>query len=1424
MWSNLSVSAKGLTNQLMTYYKAIQLMSRSFNQIYILLDFSQWMINNQFPVRDVVTQFTSIINLLLTVEYPPPSEDDDNDDNKSTNSKSSKGSKRSRSSRMSKHSRTSRVSRTSRTSRMSLIKLTARTKNSNSNSSTSYKDSASSYISAEHQDKDDGKMKDVPKRLSNSHYEMIIFIYYYLGYISTTTDNRFDNYMTALLYVMKTYQSVYETLNYNVLKPTYDAMPDKEKLKISFENWRLLQPLPYGLPPANATEYQYYEISDKILEDCSNLPDDVKSIAFTPQAYSNPKQSVYYLSSLYNGFIEMSLPYYTFPILKLEEYIITKVLENEKPDIYTSLLYIQYAQVYNLIGLDDKSQEYIQKCEKLLPTENLYEIMIRENELYNKIEYSNEIITGFENKPIPTVAMHTGYELYRLYIDIGEIAYKLHENRYTNTIVSECLKLCQLRNDKLYEIKCNYLLASILYEEGEYNKAMEYCQRYSTNDIYLLAQILSLIFTISTEAGKGVEMFKKLKPEISKFDNIITDPEYHSSFIHIESMKALFYLKTYLSINLLKIAYNMFITNKDYNEVYLTAIQYMEDCKLYIIQIHSHPEFIPLLILQIQALQWFISHERLSDELLSQSKTYLNQQVNVIYDQIYNLKGILNHELPSNNNNSITTSPYLFYYIIIQSLIGNYYLKQNEELKTITHQKEMEMLKIMPIPPSKTVVEQWFYDMDINNRKPEDFSPNIVEKTLNIFSSINILSDSVPIYHELSEIDLLRCKRLLLLLKQEDCVFEKTWKEPEVVVPPEEPVEETTTKGRRSKTPSKARPNDKSKGKSKSPVKKPNKAAAGKGKKKDEVPDEPIHVIPPEYSDRSKPVGQLIVKLLEIYDKSRKERNYEILEKSSQDIYEMSGYLNLNLFLECMVYNQCCKVRNYLLEKFIECGNIHNRECRLIKQYLDYRTSYQHPKNYIRYYETIKFLENNSTAWQMTRIHSNINEMYEIIPLEYLPLFIHFDEEKQNIYFVSYKDNDEGEKVINVKRQLLTEEDQKTVKQLRFDMEDYISNLPKELLQYSMTPGIDNTRIDYQDCVVPDESEEKFIKIMAAMTHLWDEIISKVLKFANNDEDFASMPILLFIDPYLSILPFESLPILSTHPLNRDFSLSIFFNRMKIKEEQSLTIPYESMNYVVDPYTEFASVEVSDVNPKPTVGLIESFNTLNTSISGGKINSITGTMRIASNEEYIGLLTVVPQPGMTSLFGFYGPGKWISYMGSDVLCGIHNNKGNTVFLCDNFNNELSSRRYSKEKNMKTLELMTNENIENTIILLTLNGITTIYVNQWETSYRNVKYLMNGIYNNWKGGNDLTNAVQITRNEMDKPLPEAEDPTASGTKSPKESKSPKNAKSPKNSKPPTAKSKKGVVMTFDAEDCGICKNRIKYCSSVWGIGMLETGGK
>lgn len=136
MWSNLSITAKGLSNQLMTYYKALQILQNSFNQIYVLLDFSQWMINNTFPKNDVITQFRSIIELLLNVEYP---EENDVSDEKSVQSKSSK---------KSRNSKTSRVSRTSRTSRVSMSRPSLM-RSRVSKSASSFGDAEISYVSSD---------------------------------------------------------------------------------------------------------------------------------------------------------------------------------------------------------------------------------------------------------------------------------------------------------------------------------------------------------------------------------------------------------------------------------------------------------------------------------------------------------------------------------------------------------------------------------------------------------------------------------------------------------------------------------------------------------------------------------------------------------------------------------------------------------------------------------------------------------------------------------------------------------------------------------------------------------------------------------------------------------------------------------------------------------------------------------------------------------------------------------------------------------------------------------------------------------------------------------------------------------------------------------------------------------------------------
>lgn len=259
---------------------------------------------------------------------------------------------------------------------------------------------------------------------------------------------------------------------------------------------------------------------------------------------------------------------------------------------------------------------------------------------------------------------------------------------------------------------------------------------------------------------------------------------------------------------------------------------------------------------------------------------------------------------------------------------------------------------------------------------------------------------------------------------------------------------------------------------------------------------------------------------------------------------------------------------------------------------------------------------------------------------------------------------------------------------------------------------------------------------------------------------------------------------------------------MKVKEEIGMNISLDNTTFIVDPYNEFPTTEPNETNPNPNLGLIDSFNNINSSI-GNKLKSIPGSVRIASNEEYIGYLT----NDSNTILGYYGPGRWISLISSDILSGIHSKQGVSVLLFDNFNNELSTRRYSKEKNNKTLELLQNETTINTVILLTLSGITTVYVNQWEISTRTVKYLLKNIYSNWNSNNDLTTAIFNTRNSMNK-LPEIiEEEEVNNNKS-----------------KTSAKKSKKIEIIEETEPTGECKNRIKFTSAIYGIGMLQTSNK
>lgn len=847
-------------------------------------------------------------------------------------------------------------------------------------------------------------MKDVPKRLNLNHYEIMIFTYYYLGYISDKIDDRFDNYMTGLLYIIKTYEAVYETLNYNTLRPKYDSMPEKEKLKISFEDWRKQQEEPYGSPPINPLDYRDYKIPDNVIQDSLNVPDDVKPIAFTNDAFKHPQKSIYYLNLLYKGLIDISLPHFVFPIIRLEEFIITKIIEVEKPSLYTTLLYSQYAEIYNLIGLDDLSQEYIKKYQELLPTETMFEIIQRENELFNKVNYSD--LVGYKDHQIPYTPLNTGYEEYRIYTDICDISMKLHEYKYTTILANECVKLCKLRNDVVYQAKCNSILSSIYYYQGEYSKALELCQECQSNDSIVSSELMSLTFTIMTKAGKGQDCYRYLSSQIYKFENLLKDPECNGSFIHIDSIKSLFYLKTHCIINLLQLTYDMYITEKDYNLYFNSAIQMIDDCISYTKQINSHPDFILLLITQIQTLENFYKYKRLPQSILDTVSDYTEKLIDLINNQIEILKGLLNYEVPID-----TDSPFIYYYVIIQYTIGKYLLSKS---LNYSHQKEMSLLDPSFKIEDKSVVDKWFYEMDINNRDKSDFIPNIVEKTFELFTSLKIMSYKIPIYNSLSNIDLLKSKRLIQLLKGD---YVNAWKEPIIEKPPEEVVEESNRKSKTSK--SSPKKDNKAKAKTKPPAKKNTKPAKGKGKNEEEE-EKVKHELPKEYTDLKQPSSQILKELIELYDKSRYDKDYDILESVTQDICNIVGYLDLNLFLECLIYCQNCKVRNYMLNKFVECSNVHNRESILINQYLYYREKQQHPSSYKIYKETIKYLELNSMAWQMTDINPNYSELIDIIPTEYLPLFIHYDNETEDIYFSSYKLISEDEKTIHIKRKILS--------------------------------------------------------------------------------------------------------------------------------------------------------------------------------------------------------------------------------------------------------------------------------------------------------------------------------------------------------------------------------------------------------------------
>lgn len=452
VWATVARSSTDLGAQFMAYSNALETLSGDFQRVDFLIEFGEWFLSNNFPLKDVLDVLHLAMDILVQIYNTSDPNDvaEDPLDEEMSDAMSKIGS-------IAKTHATAIKRRQSGTSK------------------------ATSMTSAS------GKEIESQITLDISHLERLVRICIMLGTCAATYPERINYFLLAYSYIRQIWEMAIETANVAEIHDRFAKQEDSEE--VDFESWTKEQPRSFSVP-MTFQEWASFNFTPELTEFLSKPTEGYLKKGMTEVTFDKAPLTIYYLMQLVDAFVEYGYHLYCLPILSLAT-ILSKVVVQPNIEPLLSYLHVKTSRILDRLNYAEESQAHLQLAGYLGTTSDemqcfIEEVQLREEQASNVLgsepqagrEVEEGLVLARQQKAIG------GFNVREIWAKKCELVIELGLHRQAKELLLAADRHNAAFKDVANTAYCNVLRGVIFEQEGNVVGAVShFLQSISVSDL-----------------------------------------------------------------------------------------------------------------------------------------------------------------------------------------------------------------------------------------------------------------------------------------------------------------------------------------------------------------------------------------------------------------------------------------------------------------------------------------------------------------------------------------------------------------------------------------------------------------------------------------------------------------------------------------------------------------------------------------------------------------------------------------------------------------------------------------------------------------------------------------------------------------------------------------------------------------------------
>ncbi|KRX09755.1 hypothetical protein PPERSA_02627 [Pseudocohnilembus persalinus] len=494
----LARASNNIHKQCQAYQRGIEILKKenSVEIVEVYIEFSEWLLRNDYDQKDAVEQLLLAADTLIEIELiendeEENEEDEEGDERGSTVfSRSIQNKKNSRISRIGSPSQRTHKSKQGSVAGQSMAskkKSEAKDKKQKGQTSRSSRTGgarATKTIKSKQAKSifTQREEEPMPENLNCAHYERLMRIHSMLAMISQSQEEQLQYCLDAKLFLTKIFEVSFKTLNTmaqnaaNYTSKIDQKIQEKEKNDKDQKNAKKIeqsfQSDPFKKPeyimPQSLEEWINFQFSKDFLEKVQQQEDYNFMCKFL---FEKTEITYKYVDQLIDMFERAGLHAHCIPLYVFMRFFAKEIMGNQ---FLTILQDFKYARVLNLMGYHEQANKIIQSIQmnKLKLSEQERKQLLAKTE-NSKIIATTKKINDFIEQYIRAPNLIKEFQPYQIWIQLSIELYRKGDLVRARDLLNEAYKHAQIIQNKQLMGEIHLYLGMVSYLEGDYKESLE---------------------------------------------------------------------------------------------------------------------------------------------------------------------------------------------------------------------------------------------------------------------------------------------------------------------------------------------------------------------------------------------------------------------------------------------------------------------------------------------------------------------------------------------------------------------------------------------------------------------------------------------------------------------------------------------------------------------------------------------------------------------------------------------------------------------------------------------------------------------------------------------------------------------------------------------------------------------------------------